>query len=203
MKFTHRKLCEDLAQTKGTKFIEVCLGASGNTQIADVISITPRQFKNFMLTIYECKVSRSDFLSDIKSEKYKGYLEYCNKFYFATLPGIVKIEEIPKGIGLMTRDESKGWIISKNAKKNDIEIPRDILLSLLFKKLSQDDFERRQHVLHYATENNFYFNSKEKFKKILSPKVRKALKFYEDYHYRINDLLKIENEFYKRNDTNL
>lgn len=194
-KMTHRKLCEDLAQTKGTKFIEVPLGANyDKTQIADVITITDRQFKNFMLTIYECKVSRSDFLSDLNSKKYEGYLSNCNRFYFATLPGIAKIEEIPKGIGLIILDEGKGWIIKKNAKLIDLEVSRDVLLSLLFKKLSQDDFERRQHVLHYAAEENYWSNSRDKFKKILNPKVRKALKFYDEYHWRIDQMLKREKE---------
>jgi hypothetical protein len=195
MNFTHRKLCEDLAQTKGTRFFEVPCGcAANNVPIADVIVVSDRQFKNFVLDIYECKVSRSDFLADLHSDKYKSYLEYCNRFYYATLPGIAKPEEIPAEIGLIVRDELKGWLILKNAKKRYLDIPRETLLALIFKKLSQDNFERRNHIYLYS-EEKYWTTGRGHLKKILNPKVRKALAFYDKYKNRIEDE---ENKFKSR-----
>ena len=47
---------------------------------------------------YEIKVSRGDFLQD---EKWTDYLDYCTQFYFVCPKGVVDIEELPKGIGLI------------------------------------------------------------------------------------------------------
>ena len=51
------------------------------------------------LTIgYEIKVSRSDFLGD---NKWQGYLQYCNEFYFVCPSGLIQPDEIGEGIGLL------------------------------------------------------------------------------------------------------
>lgn len=192
MKFTHRKLCEDLALIKGTKFFEVPLGsiwASGihgnlTTQIADVICVKP-SYTRFLIDIYECKVSRSDFLNDLRSGKYKGYLGHCNRFYFAVLSGVAKKEEIPDGIGLMVRGE-KGWTTIKMASKVEHEIPYETMMSMLFKKQSQDNFERRAWITYYAKDD--WHSSQHALKKILSAKVRTALKFYDKNKWRIEQL---------------
>ncbi len=52
-------------------------------------------------TGFEVKVSRSDFLRDVKSDKYRAYLPSCQHFYFVTPKDLVKPEEIPDGIGLI------------------------------------------------------------------------------------------------------
>lgn len=51
---------------------------------------------------YEIKVSRSDFLRDVKAPlKQKGARLYSNEFYYATPRGLVKPEEIPDWAGLI------------------------------------------------------------------------------------------------------
>jgi hypothetical protein len=50
----------------------------------------------------EIKVSRSDFLNEIKHPtKRRRALLLSNEFYFATPPGLVKIEELPPECGLV------------------------------------------------------------------------------------------------------
>ena len=49
---------------------------------ADLVIIRP-SYKRFCVSVFEVKVSRADFLSDIRSEKWRGYLPHCNRFYFA------------------------------------------------------------------------------------------------------------------------
>ena len=179
MKFTHRKLCEDLAHVKGTKFFEVPLGSvwGGNVQIADVITVKP-SYTRFLIDIYEVKVSRSDFLKEIRSGKWEGYLNHCNRFYFALLSGIAKKEEIPEGVGLIVRGDT-GWSIVKMAKKRDQLVPYGTMMAMLFKKQSQDNFERRSYVANYSRSNSYWLN--DGLKKILNPKVRKALRFYDNF----------------------
>lgn len=54
--------------------------------------------KNWVVRGFEVKISRSDFLSDAK---WQSYLPFVNYFYFATPPGLIKVEELPSEIGLV------------------------------------------------------------------------------------------------------
>ena len=45
---------------------------------------------------YEVKISREDFLND---KKWPSYTPYFNRFYFATLPGVIRKGELPLEIG--------------------------------------------------------------------------------------------------------
>jgi hypothetical protein len=132
LKLTHRDACFDLAEAKGTRFIEVPLGSiwfSVHGQ-ADVITIKP-SYTRFNLDIYEVKVTRSDFLSDIRKEKYKKYLPHCNRLYYAVLDGVAEKNEMPEDIGLIKRTQ-KGWSTIKSAKKRDVEFDKNMLLALAF-----------------------------------------------------------------------
>jgi hypothetical protein len=49
-------------------------------------------------TCYEVKVSRSDFLSDVK---WVTYLDLCNEFYWVCPSGLINVSEIANGCGLL------------------------------------------------------------------------------------------------------
>lgn len=74
-------------------------------------------------TVYEIKVSRSDFLHEIKNpEKRKTALLFSNQFYFVVPTGLVKKEEIPNECGLIYVSENLGTRIMKEAPmRNSIE----------------------------------------------------------------------------------
>lgn len=56
--------------------------------------------------VYEIKVSRSDFLHEIKNpEKREQALNLSNYFYFVTPKGLVSVDEIPQECGLIEVDE--------------------------------------------------------------------------------------------------
>lgn len=133
---THRELCFSLAEAKGTNFIEVPLGSvwlnKEGLGIADVISFDCSYVK-FIVNIFECKISRSDFLNDLNSKKYEKYLPYCNRFYYACLKDVALVDEIPSGVGLMVKGEN-GWRTIKASKKRNVDIPQEALLSMLFHK---------------------------------------------------------------------
>ena len=133
---THRDLCFSLAEAKGTNFIEVPLGSvwlsKDGLGVADVISIDYSYVK-FIMNIFECKVTRSDFIQDLKSKKYEKYLPCCNRFYYACLAGITTADEMPPDVGLIVKGEN-GWKTVKAAKKRIIDIPQEALLSMLFFK---------------------------------------------------------------------
>lgn len=141
-----------------------------NPYKADVVRIRP-SYTRFCVDIFEVKVKRADFLKEIRTAKWKGYLEHCHRLYFASLSGVIDKKEIPDECGLIVRGQ-KGWKTIKLAKKRDLEIPAETLLSLLF----------------YRQKCNFgrvvpYFGSyleKSKLLKRLGKKIAKAIHYYEE-----------------------
>ena len=149
----HNELAEDLAIAKGSFLLDVLLGSGydykpGPTYLrykgaprADLVEVKP-SYTRFCVAIYEVKISRSDFLSDIKTEKWRSYLPRCHRFYFATPAGMVDINEIPEEAGWIVRGD-RGWKVMKAAPVRETEIPKEMLLSLLFTK--QKNRHAKQH----------------------------------------------------------
>jgi hypothetical protein len=187
-KLTHREACFDLAEAKGTRFVEVPLGSKwlnwGGVSQADVITVKP-SYNRFNLDIYEVKVTRSDFLQEIKKKKYEASLPHCNRFYFATLSGVAKAEEIPDGLGLIVRGEN-GWSTVKAAKKREVQFDQQMMLSLLFfngrvYNRRRDDLGRQA----YRLKNTVYKDDL----KGLGKRIREALTKYNTLEKRYNSLL--------------
>lgn len=131
MSVTHDALAEDLALSIGVlPYLNVVLGsawlsgADNKTPRADVLGIKP-SYTRFCVAIYEVKISRSDFLSDIRSGKWRSYLPHCHRFYFATLPGICSREDIPAEAGWMVRTD-KSWTTRKPAMCGHCRTNRDL-----------------------------------------------------------------------------
>lgn len=62
--------------------------------------------KRFRRVAYEIKVSRADFLNELKQPRKRARaLLLSNEFYFVTLPGIVKVGELPPEAGLIETGE--------------------------------------------------------------------------------------------------
>lgn len=50
---------------------------------------------------YEFKINRSDFLNEIRTEKWKIYLKYCHTFSFVCPKGLIDKSEVPSKAGLL------------------------------------------------------------------------------------------------------
>lgn len=82
---------------------------------------------------YEIKVSRADFLKELREPiKRRAALRYSNMFWFATPEGLVRPEEIPVEAGLMevrwrsaTAHREAGWqpVVALSAPWRDIPPP--------------------------------------------------------------------------------
>jgi len=67
----------------------------------DVVGVVPNGRR---ITIVECKAQRSDWLAN--RGKLEEYRSYCHLLFVAAPKGIVKPEELPPGVGLLTVYES-------------------------------------------------------------------------------------------------
>lgn len=116
------------------------------------------------LTIgYEIKISRSDFIND---NKWRGYLQHCNEFYFVTPWKLVNEDEIPDGIGVLYVTQTGNRLIcKKKAKYREVEISESFYRYILM---------CRCEVVEYS---KFAFRSDIPIKE-------KAENFYRDKEYK-------------------
>lgn len=138
---THGGLIESLVNWRqGPRrlvFRECKLGSewiNGGVPIADVLTLQTR-YRDPMPTIYEVKVSRGDFLSDIRGEKWRKYLPLSSRLYFAVPLGVVGKDDVPAECGLITYSpERRTWRTAKAAPVREVRYTDEVWLSLLFRQ---------------------------------------------------------------------
>lgn len=98
----------------------------------DVLAVA-KSFSNVRVNIYEVKVSRSDFTSDVNRGKYQIYLKDCTQFYFAAPSGLIKKQDLPEGCGLIIRTDDHGWHVAKAPPRREFKWTETLLLRLLMR----------------------------------------------------------------------
>lgn len=183
----HDKIAEELALTVGpTPYLGVPLGscwlAKYNPETrkcdgparADVVTIKP-SYTRFNLSIYEVKVSRADFLSDIRSEKWRSYLPHCHQFYFATVGDIVDKSDIPAEAGWVDKGKN-GWSFRKHIKSRDVDIPVQTLQSLLFMRQRKSVRDRQVTMAEdaYSSAKQKFVRDSSKLSKLIGQEIAEA-----------------------------
>jgi hypothetical protein len=113
---------EELRVGTGYQTIETRATGTNPEQRLDAWAINLYPSKNFLKVAYEVKVSRADFLNEIKNPaKRQQGLQFSNEFYFAPPAGLVKQEEIPPECGLICikEDGSSRLILQAPRRKTD------------------------------------------------------------------------------------
>lgn len=177
----HDALAEDLALSLGIlPYLNVVLGSAwlpsgGKTPRADVLGVKP-SYTRFCVAIYEVKVSRADFLSDIRSGKWRSYLPHCHRFYFATLPDVCSRDDIPAEAGWMVRTD-KTWTARKAAKARAVEVPAETLQALIFARQRPGARGRRLEDVQQIQRGNGHdwFTGREKTSRIFGKDVAKLV----------------------------
>lgn len=130
--WTHNELANDLARSKLNDrrmvWEDMQLGPSGSVR-PDVFTIE-KSYTNPKPTVYEVKVSRSDFLADVTAGKYLSYFGFASQLYFACPDGLLKRSEVPEGCGLIVRKDQV-WRAVKRATVHKISLPEEVALKLL------------------------------------------------------------------------
>ncbi len=101
--------------------------------------VMARSWTNPLVTGYEIKVSRSDFLQD---SKWQDYLPMCNQLYFVCPYGMIQPPEMPAEVGLLwtTKKATKLYMKAKAAHRQ-VEIPEEIFRYILMSRATITDFE--------------------------------------------------------------
>lgn len=102
----------------------------------DVFAMAPTYNEEKMNpVVYEVKVSRSDFLSDInKPEKRAAYQGICEQMYYVSPPNIIKLDEVPLECGLIHEIKNGEFKVIKKIKKRKVTIPPKHFMNLILKK---------------------------------------------------------------------
>lgn len=86
--------------------------------------VMKRSWSKPLITAYEVKVSRGDFIND---DKWPGYLDYCNQFYFVCPTGLISPDELSQDVGLMyVASTGSRLITKKKAPYRNVNIPESI-----------------------------------------------------------------------------
>jgi hypothetical protein len=89
----------------------------------------------------EIKVSKQDFLSDVKhfEQKQKFAMDNSNLFFYVTPAGLLSPDEVPEGAGLMEVQKGGRVVTKKMAKRRDIKDINISLLRSLSRRLLEDE----------------------------------------------------------------
>jgi len=124
------------------------------------------------VTAYEIKITRSDFLNDIK---WSSYLSYCNELYFICPPKLIAVTEVPENVGLMYVSSTGTRIYTKKkAVYRDVEVPEDLYRYLLMWRT----IVTREHAHDKLSKREYWQNWLEQrtVDKYLGYEVSKALR---------------------------
>lgn len=93
-----------------------------------------RSWARPLVTAYEIKVSRSDFLQD---KKWQYYLTCCNEFFFACPHGLIQPTELPPEVGLLWVSQTGARLfVKKKAQFREPEIPECLWRYILMSRVT-------------------------------------------------------------------
>lgn len=174
-----RELQEDLAEYLRNMglltFTEIQIPGMYSSR-ADIIAMTPHRYSTKDIRVYEVKFNRGTWLSD---KKYQKYLDCCNRMYIACQKGLIKKDELPDEIGLITRNDN-GWNVAKSPKLNinPKSMNVDFILSLLYRGYEENKIQRDLRDRIIADSNVSLTKQAEKIGYEISCRINKSAETY-------------------------
>lgn len=106
-------------------------GFTASGQALDVFAVDCWPSGNFTRVAYEIKVSRNDFLRELKNPNKRAFgMGISNEFWFAAPPGVAKPAEIPEGLGLLELRGSKLVAVVHAKHRVAVEWPVEVIALL-------------------------------------------------------------------------
>lgn len=130
-----RDLAGHLRQPDRLVWMDLQMGPHGSPR-PDVFTLQ-KSYVRPIPSAYECKVSVSDFRSDVTSGKWQSYLTLASAVTFCVPKGLVTKEDIPVGCGLMTRSDDS-WATIRKATRQAVALSTEHLLKLLIDGFSNE-----------------------------------------------------------------
>lgn len=111
---------------------------SYQTRHIDVAVFSLWPSKGLTRSAFEIKVARSDFIHELQNaKKHQWAKDSFHEFWFVAPKGIVQIDELPDGVGLMESRSSK-LVIKKHCRRNDKPILDDLLLAAFMRAANKE-----------------------------------------------------------------
>ena len=147
-----------------------------------------------VVSAYEVKVSRADFLKD---NKWPAYLPLCNQFYFVAPAGLIDVSELPLETGLLTaagKGNGMRLLTKKKAPHRDIIIPEEVYRYILMcrVKIGPDNEGGRLENVDYWKQWLAEKEEKQKLGRRVSQRIAQRASEIEAENYRLHR----ENEQY-------
>ncbi|MDH5667852.1 MAG: hypothetical protein OEY86_07575 [Nitrospira sp.] len=106
-------------------------GFTKDTRTADAMCLSLWPSRGLELSGFEIKVSRSDWLSELKDPKKADELsQYCDYWYIVAPADIVPISELPATWGLMAWNGKRWKVTHANRRLTPIPLDRSFIASL-------------------------------------------------------------------------
>lgn len=136
----HDELANDLAAHLAANndrmiWTNMQMGPSGSPR-PDVYTV-PKRYSKFTPLAYECKISVSDFRSDVTSGKWQTYLKYASGVIFAVPEGLITKADLPPTCGLIVR-HANVWRAAKAPTLARVEtLPHEAWMKLMIDGLDR------------------------------------------------------------------
>lgn len=144
-----KHLSERYADSRQWVFLtQVRSSTGGASRIADAMAFNMYGSTGYEIIGFEVKVSRSDFLSELKQmSKSDEIMSYCDKWFLVVSDAdIVKDGELPKNWGLLVLKEGKLIQKIRPVPRKTVPMPLYFIASIL--RRSGDEVERiRSHYI--------------------------------------------------------
>lgn len=128
---------------------EVAPATGGGTRYADAVAINLWNSRGHAVHGFEIKVSRSDWLRELKQpEKAEDIFRFCDYWWILAPKGIVKDGELPKSWGLLELRETGIVQIVKAPKLEPLPVTREFFSSLIRRAHEQIDAIAEQKQRH-------------------------------------------------------
>lgn len=155
MSLSHDALAMSLAGHLRTDrrmtWCDVQLGQAGSPR-PDVYTLD-KSFVSPCPTVYECKVSRADFLADATAGKWQSYLKFAGAVWFACEGELIRKTEVPEMCGLI-RLVGGQWRAAKRPIVQTVEVPQAAWLKLVMDGVEREGpkYRLRHHDVYLTLE---------------------------------------------------